>query len=100
MAAAAAHQLASRGVLAHLTAACASPGAALGGRWGLWAAWRAAEALACYGLALGDALLGLGVLLAAPWLVYRSGLMRCGCALGEVCWGWGMCVRSPLRQAG
>jgi hypothetical protein len=49
---------------------------AAGRRWGLWGAWRAAEALSCHALALGDALGALGVLLAAPWLLYRSGLLR------------------------
>lgn len=92
MAAAGAYELLSRGLLAHLTASCASPAAALGGRWGLWAAWRAGEALACYTLSIGDALMGLGVLLAAPWLVYRSGLLRCLCGGSNggagARWGW------------
>lgn len=70
------YQLLSRGLLAAVTASCGSLSVATGGRWGLWGAWRAAEAIACHVLAVGDALLGLGALLAAPWLLYRSGLMR------------------------
>lgn len=70
------YQLISRGLLASITASCGSLSAAGGGGWGVWAAWRAAEALTCHVLALGDALLGVGALLAAPWLLYRSGLMR------------------------
>ena len=69
-------QLISRGLLASITASGGSLSAAGGGGWGVWAAWRAAEALTCHVLALGDALLGVGALLAAPWLLYRSGLMR------------------------
>ncbi|KAL4448496.1 hypothetical protein ABPG75_005715 [Micractinium tetrahymenae] len=75
MLAAGTYQLLSRGLLAGIAASCGSLGGASGSRWGLWAAWRAAEALACHVLAIGDALLGLAVLLAAPWLLYRSGLM-------------------------
>lgn len=75
MVAAGAYQMLSRGLLATIASHC--PAVALsGGSWGLWAAWRATEALGCYVLSLGDALLGLAVLLAAPWLVYRSGLLR------------------------
>lgn len=75
MVAAGTYQLLSRGLLATVASHC--PAVALsGGSWGVWAAWRATEALGCYVLSLGDALLGLAVLLAAPWLVYRSGLLR------------------------
>lgn len=75
MVAAGTYQLLSLGLLATIARHC--PALALGGgSWGMWAAWRAAEALACHVLSLGDALLGLAVLLAAPWLVYRSGLLR------------------------
>ena len=78
MAVAGAYQLFSRGLLAGVTARCGSVGAALEGRrWGLWAAYRAGEAVACHALSVGDALLGLGMLLAAPWLAFRSGLLRC-----------------------
>lgn len=73
----AAYQLRSRGLLTGIVGNCGSLTAALGApRWGLWAAWRACEVAACHLLALGDALLGLSVLLAAPWLLYRSGLLR------------------------
>jgi hypothetical protein len=90
MVAAAAYQLRSRGVLVGIAGHCGSLAAALGTRrWGLWAAWRACEAVACHLLALGDALLGLSVLLAAPWLLYRSGLLR-----------WGALVRWPAVQRG
>lgn len=76
MVAAGTYQLLQRGLLASVTRTCGSPAALLGGRWGLWAMWQAAEALWCCALAVGDALLGLAVLLAAPWLVFRSGLLR------------------------
>ncbi|KAI3426217.1 hypothetical protein D9Q98_008593 [Chlorella vulgaris] len=76
MVAAGTYQLLSRGLLSSITASCGSLSGALGGRrWGLWAAWRAAETVSCLALSIGDALLGLGVLLAAPWIVYRSGLL-------------------------
>jgi hypothetical protein len=79
MVAAGTYQLLSRGLLSSITASCGSLSGALGGRrWGLWAAWRAAETVSCLALSIGDALLGLGVLLAAPWIVYRSGLLRYG----------------------
>ena len=75
MVAAGTYQLLSRGLLNTVTARCGAWG---GGRgWGLLGTWRAAEAAACYAFSVGDALLGLAVLLAAPWVVYRSGLMRC-----------------------
>jgi hypothetical protein len=90
MAVAGTYQLFSRGLLASITASCGSVGAALEGRrWGLWAAYRAGEAVACHALSIGDALLGLGMLLAAPWLAFRSGLLRC--VLPSVC--------SPLAAA-
>ena len=88
MATAAALQLRRRGLLISIASHCGSgggpPPAGLGGlllgrrRWGVWAAWRASETLACYALSAGDAVLGLAVLLATPWVVYRSGLLRCG----------------------
>lgn len=105
MVAAGTYQLLSRGLLFSITSHCASPAALLGGsRWGLWGAWRAAEALGCHVFALGDAVLGLAVLLGAPWLVYRSGLLRCGARLpapafvgGSV--GGGASARDACRLA-
>ncbi len=89
MVAAGTYQMLSRGLLATIAAHC--PAVALGsGSWGLWAAWRATEALACYVLSLGDALLGLAVLLAAPWLVYRSGLLR---------WAWQEQLAAVVRDS-
>lgn len=86
MVAAGTYQLLSRGLLSSITASCGSLSGALGGRrWGLWAAWRAAETVSCLALSIGDALLGLGVLLAAPWIVYRSGLLRYGKLQGCTC---------------
>ena len=87
MAVAGTYQLFSRGLLASITASCGSVGAALEGRrWGLWAAYRAGEAVACHALSIGDALLSLGMLLAAPWLAFRSGLLRCVLPPSAVPW--------------
>lgn len=45
------------------------------GSWGLWAAAQAAESVFCHASALGSALFGLAVLFAAPWALYRTGLL-------------------------
>ncbi len=106
------YQLLSRGLLASITASCPSLAATLGGRrWGLWSTWKAGEAMACYLLSTGDALLGLLVLLAAPWLVYRSGLLRWAALLflckGQrragntlVCMNDPYCAQSAFQEAG
>lgn len=77
MAAAAAHRAWRRGVFAPMVARCGivpSP-TAWGGPLGLWGAWRAAEAGWCYTSGVGEAAAGLAVLAAAPWVVYRTGLL-------------------------
>ena len=98
MVAAGGHQALRRGLLAGLAAECVPLAVAARRGWGLWAAWRGAEAAACYVLAAGNALLGLAVLFTAPWLLYRTGLLsdyhtlpvtRLALGLGLACGGAG-----------
>jgi hypothetical protein len=46
------------------------------GPFGLWGAYRSAEVAVCYTSGLSDTLLGIFVLLAVPWAVYRTGLLN------------------------
>lgn len=74
MAAAALYKVMQRGLLHGVGARCG----VLGGSsrsWGPWAAWRVAQMAGCYVLAIGDVMAGLAVLLAAPWLLYRTGFL-------------------------
>lgn len=51
-------------------------GGAPAGPWGLvWRGWSGLRTAGCYVLTAGDAALGLAVLAAAPWAVYRSGML-------------------------
>lgn len=41
----------------------------------LWTYYKAAELVACYLASVGGMVLGLAVLFAAPWVLYRSGML-------------------------
>jgi hypothetical protein len=64
-------RVARLGTLRTLVAACR----ALPRAFTWWAAMHFGEAVLCWAVAAGHAVLGVAVLLGAPWLVYRSGLL-------------------------
>jgi len=74
MAAVGTHQVWSRGTVGELISQCGTVSASRG-FWGMWGVWKSGEAIFCYFGVVGNAIAGLAVLFAAPWVLYRSGIL-------------------------
>jgi len=71
------YQAWQRGVFTPLFHRCGSlPRASSWGPFGLWGAYQSAEVALCYTSKLRDTFLGIFVLAAVPWVVYRTGLLN------------------------